>query len=68
MTILGGLGKVIDALVKGVEQGGKSKLHLRSHVESIDTSEDGLQVSGLSLSDGRKIVAKDGVICNAPVS
>lgn len=65
----GGLGQVIDALVKGVEQGSRSsKVHLRSHVKSIDTTEDGKKVIGLTLRNGKRIKAKDGVICNAPVS
>lgn len=69
----GGLGAVIDALVKGVEQGGNgnegSSVNLRSHVENIDF-EDG-RATGLTLrakGGKRKIVkAREGVICNAPV-
>ena len=64
----GGLGAVIDALVKGVEQGGtNSKVQLRQHVESIDTTTDGRTITGLTLKNGKKIIAKEGVICNAPV-
>ena len=64
----GGLGAVIDALVKGVEQGSNgSAVNLRHHVQSIDTSPDGSYIQGLTLKNGKKIVAKDGVICNAPV-
>lgn len=64
----GGLGQVIDALVRGVEQGDNgSKVHLRSHVESIDTPGEGGRISGLTLRGGKKVKAKDGVICNAPV-
>lgn len=64
----GGLGAVIDALVKGAEQGGNnSKVNLRQHVESIDTTPDGNTITGLTLRSGKKILAKDGVICNAPV-
>ncbi len=64
----GGLGKVIDALVKGVEQGScGSKVNLRQHVESIDATDDGSAVTGLTLQSGKKIIAKEGVICNAPV-
>jgi len=66
--LLGGLGKVIDALVKGVEKGGVSKVNLRSQVKSIDTTADGKKVLGLTLANGKKIKAKEGVICNAPVS
>ena len=64
----GGLGTVIDELVKGVEQGDNgSKVNLRRHVESIDTNDDGTRFVGLTLKSGRKVRAKDGVICNAPV-
>ena len=64
----GGLGKVIDALVHGVEQGSnQSKVNLKSHVDCIQTSTDGTRVIGLKLKSGKIIRAKDGVICNAPV-
>jgi len=63
----GGLGSVINALVQGVEQGGHSKLHLRQHVEEILTTEDGTRAVGLQLRGGKKVIAKEGVICNAPV-
>jgi len=64
----GGLGKVIDALVRGLQQGDHgSKLYLRSHVKSIDFSNDKSRVTGLTLSNGKRILAKEGVICNAPV-
>ena len=64
----GGLGKVVDALVRGLEQGDRqSKLHLRSHVDRILFSEDGSRATGVQLRNGRTIHAKDGVICNAPV-
>eukprot|EP00985_Skeletonema_marinoi_P000371 scaffold131_cov164-Skeletonema_marinoi.AAC.1 len=77
----GGLGGVVKALVNGVEQptrsGGdkgvvlRSKVNLRHHVESIDTTEDGTRVVGLTARRvGGKIVkvkATEGVICNAPM-
>jgi phytoene dehydrogenase-like protein len=64
----GGLGTVVEALVKGVQQGSNgSRVNLRQHVESIDTSPDGSRVVGLTLRGGQKIKAKVGVICNAPV-
>ena len=64
----GGLGSVIDALVRGVEQGDNgSKVILRRHVESIDTTKDGKRVTGLTLRGGKKVIAGEGVICNAPV-
>lgn len=64
----GGLGKVIDALVKGVEQGNLgSKVNLSNHVECIDTTPDGKQATGLILQSDKRVFAKEGVICNAPV-
>jgi phytoene dehydrogenase-like protein len=74
----GGLGNVVKALVNGVEQPTKksgkilgSKVNLRHHVESIDTTEDGTRVTGLTVRKlGGKMVrvkAKEGVICNAPM-
>ena len=72
----GGLGEVVKALVYGVEQSttksNGSKVNLRHHVESIDTTEDGKRVTGLTVRrqlGGTKIIvkAKDGVICNAPM-
>jgi phytoene dehydrogenase-like protein len=68
----GGLGKVIDALVRGLEQGDhNSKLYLRHEVDSIDfsSSEDSatIKATGVTLRNGKKIHAKEGVICNAPV-
>ena len=59
----GGLGEVIDALVRGLEQGDNgSKLHLRKHVESIDFSDDASRATGLTLKDRTNIKARDGVI------
>lgn len=64
----GGMGTIVDALVKGVEQGPNgSKVHLRRQVKHIDFSDNGKQATGITLSNGQKIIAKDGVICNAPV-
>ena len=72
----GGFGAVIDALCRGVEQphqadtdaGAKSsKIHLRTHVDKIDFTPDGSKASGITLKNGKKIVAREGVICNAPV-
>lgn len=63
----GGFGEVVEALVRGVEQGSLgSKVHLRQHVDSID-SEDGSKISGITLKSGKKVKARDGVICNVPV-
>jgi phytoene dehydrogenase-like protein len=64
----GGLGSVVDALVRGVEQGAQgSRVHLRQHVSSIDFSGDGRKTIGVTLRSGKKIAARHGVICNAPV-
>lgn len=64
----GGLGAVIDSLVEAVEQGSNgSRVNLRREVKSIDTNEDGSRFVGLTLANGRKVRAKEGVICNVPV-
>ena len=64
----GGLGSVVDTLVKGVEQGSNgSRVFLRQQVDSIDTTPDGTKVVGVTLKNGKVIKAKSGVICNAPV-
>ncbi|KAG7343336.1 phytoene dehydrogenase-like oxidoreductase [Nitzschia inconspicua] len=64
----GGLGEVITALVRAVEQGdNQSRVHLRSHVTSIDFTPDGSKAIGLTLKNGQTILAREGVICNAPI-
>jgi phytoene dehydrogenase-like protein len=64
----GGLGEVIDALVRGVEQGSNgSKLHLSRHVKTIDFNNEATKVIGLTLRNGKRVKARDGIICNAPV-
>ncbi len=72
----GGFGAVIEALCRGVEQphqtetgvgANPSKIHLRTHVDKIDFAPDGSKVTGITLKNGKKIVAREGVICNAPV-
>lgn len=72
----GGFGVVIEALCRGVEQPHQSdtdigtnpsKIHLRTHVDKIDFTPDGSRASGITLKNGKKIVAREGVICNAPV-
>jgi len=73
----GGLGEVVKALVKGVEQKSKknvelgSRVHLRRNVESIEFNSEGNRAIGLNVktNGGRKILvkAKEGVICNAPI-
>ncbi|OEU13913.1 carotenoid isomerase [Fragilariopsis cylindrus CCMP1102] len=73
----GGLGTVIDALCRGVEHHTtnnnnnssrkRSRIHLRTHVDKIDFNSDGSKATGITLSNGKRIIAKEGVICNAPV-
>jgi phytoene dehydrogenase-like protein len=66
---VGGMGTIIDKLVAGVQQGENgSKVHLRQRVASIDCDDgNGKRVTGITLSNGKVIRARDGVICNAPV-
>ena len=72
----GGLGEVVKALVKGVEQPTKqntelgSKVHLRRHVESIEFNAEGNRATGLLVRRGvggklMHVKAKEGVIFNA---
>lgn len=64
----GGMGSIVDALVRGVQSGSTgSKLHLRHHVEQINVTPDGSRVTGLTLRNGKSIRTRLGVICNAPV-
>jgi phytoene dehydrogenase-like protein len=65
----GGMGVIVDALVRAVEQGDNgSKVYLRQHVESIDCDSGAMSITGITLrNNGKKIRARDGVICNAPV-
>jgi len=65
----GGMGAIVDALVRGVEQGDNgSKVFLGKHVESIDCNKSGTRVTCVTLrKSGKRIRVRDGVICNAPV-
>jgi len=64
----GGLGSVVDALVRGLEQGDRgSALYLRQTVKSVDFDSDGSKATGLTLANGHNVRACDGVVCNAPV-
>ena len=63
----GGLGAIIEALCRGVQHNGTSKIHLRTKVENIDFTRDGSKATGLTLSNGKQITAREGVLCNAPV-
>lgn len=65
---VGGMGAIVDALVRGVEQGSKgSKLHLRQTVQQIDFDKDGATAVGVTLQNGQKVRATQGVISNVPV-
>ncbi|GAX12855.1 hypothetical protein FisN_15Hh338 [Fistulifera solaris] len=65
---VGGMGSIVDALVRGVEQGSAgSKVHLRSPVKSIDCNDIASRFVGVTLENGQRIRARQGVICNAPL-
>lgn len=65
----GGMGSIVDALVRGVEHGNNgSSIHLKQTVSSIDCNEDASRITGITLAkSGKQITARNGVICNAPV-
>lgn len=64
----GGMGTVVDALVRGVEQGTNgSRVHLSRHVAKIDFDINNQKATGITLKGGIQVRAKDGIICNAPV-
>lgn len=64
----GGMGSIIDSLVAAVGQGGNgSGVHLRREVQSIDTDEEGKRFVGLTLKNGTRVRARDGIVCNVPV-
>jgi hypothetical protein len=66
---------VIEALVHGLgqlEQGNNESnrnciLDVTLFIESIDLSEDTSKATGVTLQNGKKFKARDGVIFNAPV-
>eukprot|EP01035_Chromulina_nebulosa_P017570 gene17570-23137_t len=63
---VGGSGAVVDALIRGIEKFGKSKVYLNSHVEEILF--DNKRASGVKLRRKGKIVkAKRAVISNASI-
>ena len=67
---MGGMGSLIDALVKGVEKHG-GELRLNSRVERMLLDDAGgtgkPKCVGVELSDGSIIKAKHGVVSNAPL-
>lgn len=77
---VGGMGSIVDALVRGVEQPsresvsssnnkrkGPSAVHLRTAVDRLVFSTDGSTVLGVVLANGNRIRAREGVISNIPV-
>ena len=58
----GGSGAIVDALVRGVEKNGKSKVCINCHVDEV-VVENGKSV-GVKLSDGRVVRAKEAVVAN----
>ena len=65
----GGMGEIVNALVRAVEQGPHgSKVYLNQHVASIDGNADATKIVGVTLrKNAQTIRARNGVICNAPV-
>ena len=59
----GGSGAIVDALVRGVEKKGKSKVCVNCHVEEV-LVEKGRAI-GVRLKDGRVVKAKEAVVSNA---
>ena len=65
---MGGMGSLIDALVKGLENHG-GKLQLNSRVEKMILTDvkGNANCEGVILEDGTKIRARKGVVSNAPL-
>ncbi len=65
----GGMGEIVNALVRAIEQGPNgSKVYVNQHVESIDGNKDATKIIGVTLrKNSQKVLARNGVICNAPV-
>jgi phytoene dehydrogenase-like protein len=65
---MGGMDSLVQALVKGLKKHGGS-LELNSRVEHLILEEHNgrAECHGVVLADGRKIKAKHGVVCNAPL-
>jgi phytoene dehydrogenase-like protein len=65
----GGMGEIVNALVRAVEQGPNgSKVYVNQHVVSIDGNADASKIIGVTLrKNAQKVLARNGVICNAPV-
>jgi phytoene dehydrogenase-like protein len=65
----GGMGEIVNALVRAVEQGPNgSRVYVNQHVSSIDGNADATKIVGVTLrKNSQKLLARNGVICNAPV-
>lgn len=71
----GGMGSIVDALVRGVEQPsqdsssvkGRSNVNLSTAVDRLVFSTNGSMVLGVVLANGMRIRAREGVISNVPV-
>merc|ERR1719469_255347 len=63
------MGAVSEALVRAIERDGPDgKVLLNARVERIDTEDGGKRATGVTLRrGGRRVRAREGVICNAPV-
>lgn len=65
---MGGVGALVDALVKGVtKHGGQVRVNARVERFLLEDSGGKAACTGVVLSDGRVIRAKRGVVCNAPL-
>eukprot|EP00172_Hildenbrandia_rubra_P000800 Plantae.Rhodophyta-Hildenbrandia_rubra.ctg14524.p1 GENE.Plantae.Rhodophyta-Hildenbrandia_rubra.ctg14524~~Plantae.Rhodophyta-Hildenbrandia_rubra.ctg14524.p1 ORF type:complete len:561 (-),score=73.90 Plantae.Rhodophyta-Hildenbrandia_rubra.ctg14524:1646-3328(-) len=60
---VGGAGKIVEALVRGVEKDGRGRVICGAHVQEIIVSEG--KAVGVRLVNGDEIVAKEAVISNA---
>jgi phytoene dehydrogenase-like protein len=65
---IGGMDSIVQALVSGMEKHG-GELRLNSRVERmlLEESDKGAKCTGVVLSDGKVIKARNGVVCNAPL-
>lgn len=65
---VGGMGSIVDALIRGVEQGHHgSAVHLQSDVVRIEFDESGKTALGVCLKNGKRVRATQGVVSNVPV-
>jgi phytoene dehydrogenase-like protein len=65
---MGGMDSLIQALVRGLEkQGGTLKVNCRVDRLLLEEHNGRAECHGIVLADGRKVMAKHGVVCNAPL-